>query len=141
MSICRSPTPAVFNHVNAIHRTGGQTEGTTGTVVGYDAVQMFGASGNGGGRTDFGTPGTADTVFRSNAGNGKGDFMAVLGIKLENRALEKRGQPGNAGSSARGAAVDRGLVIDDGRGIGPAAIKAALAALRLWQQVVDRLNK
>ena len=59
----------------------------------------------------------------------------------QNLFAKQSGKPFNGFLSARRAQVDRGASVDDGLCVGPAARKAALRTLRLWQQVIDFFNQ
>jgi hypothetical protein len=77
----------------------------------------------------------------SNQRGGARNFRAVRGIEWFFQPAEQGGQLANALCTARRALIDVGLAVRDGLRIRPAARVAALGALGLRQQRIDRFDE
>jgi len=104
-------------------------------------VHVFVRAHDGVDRTGLDAQRTADAVGFIDARDQQRARFAAFQVQGQDGGLEQGGKRGDALVAAGRAAVDRGCALGDGVGIGPAAVIAALGALRLGQQGVDAVGK
>ena len=124
----------------AVDRAHGQAQLTAGTKHLDHGVHAFVGAHNRVGGTGIQAQGAADAPVFINPGDLANPLQAVLCIQGGGRLASELGQTAHALFTTGGAAVNGGVLLHDGLGIGLAVFKAAALALGLRQQGPNRLD-
>ena len=104
-------------------------------------MHVFGAANDGVDRTRLDTFGAANAIGFHYQGDGRRQLLAARPVISQRLALQRMGQSPRAFISAWWAAVGIGFVARHRFGVGPAPVKAALAALGLRQQSIKSISE
>lgn len=132
---------AASHDVDAIHRTGRQTQATTRTFRGNHRVHQFTRADDGIDGAGGQAQGTADTGGFINDGRCRCCGHAVCRAQWQGWYIQQQRQFGDDFITTWRALIDRGFAGSHGFGIRPAAGVIALAALGLRQQCIDGISK
>jgi len=127
--------------MHTVHRARRKAEFAPGTDLGNHRVHQFGRADNGIDRTRLDAFGAADAVLFDNHRHHRGCVHAAGAVIGAWWNLEQPRECACAGIASGRAAVDSGLAARQRFGIGPAAVKSALAALGLREQAVEAFDE
>ena len=131
----------IRDSLDAVNRTGRNAQVATSAPVGQHGMHVLVGADDGVDRTGLDAQRAADAVRLVDAGHQQRTGLAAAQVERQGGRLQQGGERGDAFVAARRAAVDGGVAGGDGIGIGPAAVIAALGALRLGQQGVDAVGE
>ena len=130
-----------WHHVDAVYRAGLDAEFTAGALRFDDGMHLLGGAEYGIHWAGLDAESATDADVFPDDGNSLGFFFPNLVIQWNRFAAEQIGQRNNGGLTAGWAAVDLGLTISNGLGIGTTTGVTALAALGLRQDSVDLIRQ
>ena len=133
VGVLGGPASSCRHHVDAVDRTGRHAQITAGAPVGQHRVHALVGADDGVHRTGLDAERAADAMGLVDARHQQRAGLAARQVQRQDGLLQQRGQRGDAFIAAGRAAVDGGCAGGDGVGVGPAAVMAALGALRLRQ--------
>ena len=126
--------------MNALHRAGRDAEIATGTFAADHGMHLLGSTENGIDRTGLYAQRATDTNLFINNHDCFVTVLAVFGVQWLGVFSEQVGKCLYGTFAARRTLVDISLVCGDGFRIRTTAGIGALAALGLWQQLVNLVN-
>ena len=133
VGVLGGPASSCRHHVDAVDRTGRHAQITAGAPVGQHRVHALVGADDGVHRTGLDAERAADAMGLVDARHQQQAGLAARQVQRQDGLLQQRGQRSDAFIAAGRAAVDGGCAGGGSVGVGPAAVMAALGALRLRQ--------